>query len=208
MRNLHAVLSALLLLAVALPATGQLLEEPAEPEKKSGPAYYDRNAIPGHYTIGFYSDETGSGGDLKIPKDATEFEVWIGVTGDSTRTFSGLAMSIELPYGIDLNGPIIWKPRDRLKTSGDLRSPGLTLMMNFDCAIQKGLGPVMLGRMSFSIQPGVNEVVLAPAPHRDFGLSVELCYDERAWPKPYAEAVPLKVKRDLSLWDRITGLFD
>ena len=207
MRNLNVLFAALLILSIALPAAGQLLNEPEE-EKKEQPAYYDRNEIPGDYTIGFYADEQGSGKDLKIPKEATEFEVWIGVTGDSTRTFSGLAMSIDLPYGVELNGPIIWKPRDRLKTSGDVVDPGLTLMMNFDCAIQKGIEPVILGRVSMSIQPGVNEVVIAPAPHRQFGLSVELCFDERAWPKPYAEAVSLKVKRDLSLWDRITGLFD
>lgn len=208
MRNLHALVPALLIFASALPAAGQLLEDTATEEDKKQPAYYDRNEIPGHYTIGFYADESGSKNELKIPRDATEFEVWIGVTGDSTRTFSGLAMSLDLPYGVEINGPIIWKPRERLKTSGDVLDPGLTLMMNFDCAIQKGLSPVMLGRMSMSIQPGINEVVVAPSPHRQFGLSVELCFDDLAWPKPYAEAVPLKVKRDLSLWDRITGLFD
>jgi hypothetical protein len=159
-------------------------------------------------TIGFYSDETGSSKDLKIPGDATEFEVWIGVTGDSTRIFSGLAMSAELPYGVAPKGPIIWKPRDRLKSSGGLMDPGITLMMNYDCVTQKGIGPVILGRMVLSIQPGINEAVIAPKAHREFGLSIELCFDERAWPKPYAEAVPLKVKRNLSLWDRITGLFD
>lgn len=208
MRKLHALLSAFLLLAVAIPATGQLLEGPEDPKKKDTAAYYDRNAVPGHYTIGFYSDETGSSKDLKIPKDATEFEVWIGVTGDSTRTFSGLAMSVELPYGVEPKGPIIWKPRERLKTQGELLDPGVTLSMTSDCAIQKGIGPVMLGRMVLSIQPGINDAVVAPAAHKQFGLSVELCYDERAWPKPYADAVSLKVKRDLSLWDRITGMFD
>ena len=205
MRNVHSLVSAFLILMVAIPATGQFLDPPTEPKK---PYYYDRNEIPGHYTIGFYSDETGSSNDLKIPKDATEFEVWIGVTGDSTRTFSGLAMSIDLPYGVAQAGPIIWKPRERLKASGDLLNPGITLMMNYDCAIQKGAAPVILGRMSFSIMPGIDEAVVAPKAHRQFGLSVELCFDERAWPKPYAEAVPLKVKRDLSLWDRITRLFD
>ena len=208
MRHLHALLSVLLLLAVAAPASGQLLEGPEDPKKKDEPAYYDRNLVPGNYTIGFYADETGSSKDLKIPKDATEFEVWIGVTGDSTRTFSGLAMSVELPYGVEPKGPIIWKPRDRLKTQGVLLDPGVTLSMNHDCALQKGIGPVILGRMTLSIQSGINEAIVAPAEHKQFGLSVELCYDERAWPKPYAEAVPLKVKRDLSLWDRITGLFN
>ena len=94
----------LLILALALPAGAQLLEQPAEESKDEPKAYYDRNEIPGHYTIGFYADEQGSSNELKIPKDATDFEVWIGVTGDSTRTFSGLAMSLDLPYGVDLGG--------------------------------------------------------------------------------------------------------
>ena len=203
MRTPYALL-ALLLLVAALPAGAQLLE----PEEQPTTTFYDRNEIPGHYTIGFYSDESGSPKDLKIPKDATDFEIWIGVSGDSTRTFSGLAMSLELPYGVTLNGPVKWIPRESMKVRGDLLYPGITLAMNRDCAIQKGSGPVILGRLPLRMQVGIEEVVLTPAAHRQFGLSLELCSDERAWPKPYAEPVALKVKRDLSLWDRIKGWFD
>jgi hypothetical protein len=204
MRNLGAPAILLLLALAAPPAGAQLLE----PGNQDAPRFYDRDEIPGHYTIGFYSDENGSSEDLKIAKDATTFEVYIGVTGDSTRVFSGLAMSLDLPYGVELDGPVMWEPRDEMKIRGDLLDPGVTVAMNRDCAMQKGRGPAILGRLRLRMQPGIDEAVLAPAAHRQHGLSVELCSDKRAWPKPYAEAIPLKVKRKLSLWDRITGWFD
>lgn len=202
MRNVPAPLLAILILAVSVPAASQLLE-PEQP-----PRVVDRESIPGNYTIGFYANENGSTDPLKIPKEATEFEVWLGVTGDSTRVFSGLAMSIDLPYGVELNGPIVWTPRANLKASGVFLEPGVTVEFHDECARQTGSAPVMLGRIPLKILPGVNEAVITPKRHRMHGLSVELCFDERAWPKPYAEPIALTVKRKLSLWDRITGLFN
>ena len=203
MRNVHAVLLILLVLAIAIPATSQLLE----PEP-TAPVVENRREIPGTYTLGFYADEEGSSTTLKIPKDATEFDAWLGITGDSTRVFSGLAMAIELPYGVELGGPVVWTPRAELKTKGVFLDPGITVEFQHDCARQTGSAPVILGRVPLRILRGVNEAVITPKRHRMFGLSVELCYDDRAWPKPYAEPVVLTVKRKITLWDRITGLFD
>lgn len=200
MRKLRTIFAASLVLAAAVPATGQLLEQDAPAQ--------DREKIPGHYTVGFYSDQRGSTEPLKIAKDATTFDMWLGVSGDSTRVFSGIAMSIELPYGVELGGPIVWIPRGDLVERGVLLDPGITVDFPHDCARQTGKAPVILARVPMKILAGLDEAVITPKRHRQFGLSVELCYDERAWPKPYADPVPLKVKRKLSLWDRITGMFD
>ena len=84
---------------------------------------------------------------------------------------------------------------------------GIIVEFNLDCAQQKSQAPVMLGRVKFSLQPGINEVELAPAAHRRYGVSVELCSDERAWPKPYADPVGVTVKRKIGFWDRVKGWF-
>jgi len=207
MRIVPALLPFCFLVALVSPATAQLLEPETEEEKKT-PSVYDRNEIPGHYTLGFYGDDRGGTGELAIAKEATEFDVWLGVTGDSTRVFSGLAMSLDLPPGVELAGPVIWTPRDRLKQFGNLLDPGITVEFGHDCAQQKSPAPVILARVRFRIQPGVNECLIIPAPHRRFGVSVELCSDERAWPKPYADPIGVTVKRKLSLWDRLTGWFN
>lgn len=204
MRKLPTLLITCVLATSAVPGLAQLIE----PEKNtSSRGVYDRNQIPGHYTLGFYADDRGSSRELTIPKDATEFELWIGVTGDSTRTFSGLAMRIELPYGVELGGPIVWSPRDGLRTAGNPLGEGIIVEFNLDCAQQKSQAPVMLARVEFSLQPGINEVELTPAAHRRYGVSVELCSDERAWPKPYADPLGVTVKRKVGFWDRVKGWF-
>lgn len=205
MRLTRRLLVVLALLIPVVPAAAQLLE-PDQPEKPVRGAY-DRNEIPGHYTLGFYGNEQGKPGTLKIPRDAQEFEVWLGATGDSTRTFSGLALSLDLPNGVTMASPVVWVPRSGLKESGDLLGEGSTVNFSRDCAQQKGLAPLILGRVRLRIQLGVNEVELVPQPHLRYGLSLELCDDTRSWPKPYAEPVTLKVQRSLTLWDRITGWF-
>jgi len=195
----------LALAAAAIPAFGQLIEP--EEEEKEPATTYSRFDVPGHYTVGLYADESGSSTELQIPKDAVEFNAWLGLTGDSTRVFSGMAMSMKLPGGVELAGPIVWKPRSNLKQSGVLVGDGITVEFNRDCVQQKGLAPVIIARIPLRIQPGINEVRLSPAPNLRFGLTVELCNDADAWPKPYADPVELHVRRKLSLWDRITGWF-
>lgn len=204
------VLSAppLLALVLLLVATAPAQEQAPEPEHSARRGAYDRNEIPGHYTVGLYADRQGSSTELQISRDATEFEAWIGVSGDSTRVFSAVAMRLELPYGVELAGAIRWVPRSGLKEQGNLVDPGITVDFPHECAQQKGLAPVILGRVPLRILPGLNEATITPARHLRYGLSVELCSDERAWPKPYADPVPLEVRRKLSLWDRITGWFD
>lgn len=204
MISLRRLLALTALLCVAAGASAQLLQTE---EKKEVRGAYDRHEIPGDYTLGFYADERASSSELKLPKDADGFDIWIAVTGDSTRLFSGLAMSLQLPVGVELNGPIVWVPRSGLKEAGELLGEGTTVNFSHDCAQQKGNLPVVLARLPLKIQPGINDVMLTPAPHLRFGLSVELCDDSRGWPKPYADAVPVRVRRSLSLWDRITGWF-
>jgi len=123
MRNLYTLLALCLFVAAVVPATAQLLE-PEEKDPKRG--NYDRHAIPGQYTLGFFADDRGSTNELEIEKDAPGFELWLGVSGDSTRVFSGLGMSLELPNGVELAGPVVWLPRNDLKTSGNLLGEGMT----------------------------------------------------------------------------------
>ena len=204
--SLRLVLPAFIILAGVGLAGAQLLEP--EPTKQTRTGTYDRHEIPGHYTLGFYADERGSSTELELPKGEDTFEAWLGITGDSTRVFSSLVMRLDLPYGVELDGPVKWTPRSGLKESGDLLGDGMTVEFQFDCAQQKSPAPVMLGRVPFRMQPGVNEAVLTPAPHKQFGLSVEICSDDDAWPKPYADPVSLSVRRSRSFWDRLTGWFD
>lgn len=209
-RSVFIVLLGSLLLAPAPPARTQALDPgpTAQPESTAKRGAYDRHEIPGHYTVGFYADRGCTQTELKIEKDATEFEAWIGVSGDSTRIFSSVAMRLELPVGIELAGPIRWVPRSGLKETGDLFDPGITADFAHDCAQQKGMAPAVLGRIPLRILPGLDEATISPAPHMGYGLSVELCSDARAWPKPYADPVALHVRRSLSLWDRIAAWFD
>ena len=209
MKLKHALpltLPLLVAMTMALPADAQILEtqEPGEATRGT----YDRNDIPGEYTVGFYSNEDGSSDPLKLTKDQEEFDVWIGLTGDSTRVFSGMAMAIVLPYGVELAGPVLWTPRSGLKAGGDLLVEGMTVEFHYECAQQKSRAPAILGRVPLKLRRGVNEAVLVPAPHPAFGLSVELCSDERIWPKPYAQPVSVSVMRKQSFWDRVTGWFN
>jgi len=204
--SLHLVFPMFIVLAGAGLASAQLLEP--EPKKPPAKGTYSRTEIPGHYTVGFYADERGSSSGLELPDGQDRFEAWLGITGDSTRVFSGLVMRLDLPYGVKLDGPIAWIPRTKLKETGSLLGDGMTLEFQYDCAQLKSAAPVMLGRVRFRMQPGVNEAMLTPAPHKEFGLSVELCSDDDGWPKPYADPVSLSVRRSRSFWDRLTGWFN
>ena len=53
----------------------------------------------------------------------------------------------------------------------------------------------------------VDDFVLTPLPHIKHGLSVELCDDARAWPKPFADPVALEVKRKRGFWSRVQSWF-
>jgi len=207
LKNSLRLVSFALIVVVSIGTAGAQLLEPTQrgTEDKGN---YDRNEVPGHYTVGFYADERGSSTELELPKGQDTFEVWLGITGDSTRVFSSVVLGLELPYGVEVTGPIVWIPRDRLKESGDLLGLGMMVEFPHDCAQQKSPAPAMLGRLPLRMQPGVNEATLTPGPQTPFGLSVELCSDSDAWPKPYADPVSLTVRRSRSFWDRLTGWFN
>jgi hypothetical protein len=171
-------------------------------------AKYERDKIPGHYTVGFYADEHGSSRELELPEGLDTFDAWLGITGDSTRVFGSLVMSLELPYGVEIAGPIVWIPRSGLKESGELLTEGMMVEFQYDCAEQESLAPAILGRLPLRLQPGVKEATLTPGPHERFGLSIQLCPGGNIWPKPYADPLSLTVRRHRSFWDRLTGWFD
>lgn len=202
--SLNLIFLVLILMAGTGTAGAQLLE----PEPEAAQGSYDRHDVPGHYTVGFYADKNGSSSELELPDGVDTFDAWVGITGDSTRVFSSTVMRMELPYGVEIAGPIVWVPRSGLKESGELLGLGMMVEFQYDCAQQKSPAPVMLGRLPLRMQPGVNDATLTPLPHTRFGLSVELCSDPDAWPKPYADPVSLTVRRQRSFWDRLTGWFN
>lgn len=191
--------AALLLVALALPASALAQEREA---------YYDRNDIPGSYTLGFYASPDGESRELELGADQEEFELWFGITGDSTRSFSGIVFGLDLPPGVRMAGPIRWETVPGLKESGVIGENGVQVEFNQECQSQVGTEPLMIARLPLAADPLLEEFELAPRKHRNFGLSVELCQPELSWPKPFAEAVPVKVTRKRSLWDRVKGMVD
>ena len=128
--SLHLVFPLFIVLTGAGLAGAQLLEP--EQKKPATKGTYSRNEIPGHYTLGFYANEQGSSSEIELPKGQDTFEAWVGITGDSTRVFSSLVMRLELPYGVELDGPITWIPRTKLKETGNLLGDGTTLGFQYD----------------------------------------------------------------------------
>lgn len=199
MKRTHFQPVALTLLLLAL--LGAAISASAE-------RFYDRNAIPGNFTIGIYSDEDGSSKKVTLGKDDDEFQVWIGLTGDSTRVFSGAVFKLQLPPHMETKGPVRWTAIPGLKSTGSLSDPGLSIEFNKACLRQTGPEPVMLGRLTFAVEPGFKKGTLMPEAHNGFGLSVELCLPDGGWPKPYATGVALEVERKFSFIERIQSWFD
>lgn len=197
MRRCFCPLAAVFLVALALPASAQ--------ERN---AYYDRHDIPGQYTLGLYATPDGEAGELELDADQEEFELWFGITGDSTRSFSGVVFGLDLPPGVRMAGPIRWETVPGLKESGVLGETGVQVEFNQECQLQVGEEPLMIARLPLAADPLLEEFELAPRKHRSFGLSVELCQPELGWPKPFAEPVPVKISRKRSLWDRVKGMVD
>lgn len=169
--------------------------------------YYDRRAVPGNYTIGFYADFEATTRELTLAKDEDRFEAYIGITGDSTRVFSGLVFRVELPEGVTLDGPIAWRPLAGLKQYDAVEVKGTHVNFPESCVQSTGDQPVIVGRIAFRLGPKVKRVVIEPLAHKEFGLSVELCQIERSYPKPYATGRAITVTRPLTLWDRIANWF-
>lgn len=169
--------------------------------------YYDRNEIPGHYTVGFYADQEASRHEISLEEGEQTFECWVAVSGDSTRVFSAVVFRMELPTGVELDGPIVWAPLDGLKQTDSATGSGAQVEFNQECLEQVGDQPAVIGRMRLRVSPEVGDFVLTPLEHRKFGLSVELCDGAKGWPKPFADPVSLEVHRKKGLWSRIQSWF-
>jgi hypothetical protein len=169
--------------------------------------YYDRNKVPGNYTIGLYVDDAGRSRQAKLRPDQESVEAFIGITGDSTTVFSGMAFALQLPEGIELDGPIHWRTIEGLEQWGALEG-GVQVEFNKVCQEQTGPEPLMLGRIRFRVDPKFARGEIVVAEHLRWGCSVELCNPDQSWPKPYATGLGLEVERDESIWNKVKGIFD
>ena len=169
--------------------------------------YYDRNEIPGDYTIGLYTDSQGSSNTLVLDKDQDRFDMFIGITGDSTQIYSAVVFGIDLPAGIEVAGPIHWRPLEGLTQKGVLTDEGVQVEFNRSCVRQTEGLPAIIGRISMKLNVRFTDSEVIVREARPFGLSVELCDDSRGWPKPFAQPIHLSVSRQQSLWDKIRGWF-
>ena len=168
----------------------------------------ERRSVPGRYVLGLYADALGSSSRVELQKGQDEFEAWIGISGDSTRVFSAAVFRLNVPRGLRIDGPILWKVVHGLAETGVVTDPGIQIEFNVECLQQLAATPVMLGRVRFTVdrrdfQQGTIEVLR----HNRWGLSVELCQPDKAWPKPFCEPVHLEVTRKRSFWKRLQDLF-
>jgi len=171
-------------------------------------AYYDRKDIPGHYTLGLYADADGRSSEIVLEPGQDHFEAWIGITGDSTRTFSALVCRVELPRGIAIDGPAMWKPIHGLVQWGTPTGEGLQIEFNKECLNYDGIKPAMAGRLKFKVdRKDFEQGTIQLAGHRKWGISIELCDPDRGWPKPYCDAIDLTVSRKKTFWQKLRGLF-
>jgi hypothetical protein len=169
--------------------------------------YYERDEIPGHYSVGIYADKFGKSRELEVPSGEQVFDCFIGITGDSTKVFSALVFRLEFPLGASLDRPITWAPVPGLKQTDSLLGKGAKVEFNKECIVQNGTAPAIVGRMRVRVAADLEEFEIQPLAHRKFGLSVELCDDARVWPKPFAEALPLKITRKRGFLQRVHSLF-
>ena len=184
---------AVALLAWPLAAPAQTVEPNLDPES-------------GEYTIGLYADRQGST-ELKIGEDVTSFEVFIGIDGDPERNFSGMALRLELPDFLENASAILWRPVEGLHEKELIWGNGGQVVFTA-CDAQTGDAPLMIGRFEVEVDPRFREATLQPQPHRQYGLSVQLCEQQGKWPKRLAEAVSMRVVRTTSFWDRVKSWFD
>ena len=167
-----------------------------------------RRSVPGHYVVGLYADALGTSNRVELQKGQDEFEAWLGISGDSTRVFSAVVFRLKVPRGLRIDGPIQWRVVHGLAETGIVTDPGVQVEFNVECLQQLAATPVMLGRVRFAVErrdfeAGTVEVMR----HEQWGLSIELCQPDKAWPKPFADPVHLDVTRKRSFWNRLQDLF-
>jgi hypothetical protein len=123
------------------------------------------------------------------------------------RVFSGVVFRLELPPGASLDGPIQWAPVEGLEQKESATEAGTIVEFNKTCISQPGDDPAIVGRLHVRMGASLKELDLTPSAHRVFGLTVELCDDANAWPKPFAEPVSLHVTRKRGFWQRLRSWF-
>jgi len=170
------------------------------------PAYYDRNEIPGHYTVGLYADRAGTSREVELDADEEYVEAFIGITGDSTQTFSAVVFKVETPRGVEMDGPIRWFTIPGLQQWNSAVEQGVQVEFNYACQEQVDGAPAMLGRVRLRVEKDFDRGEVEIGPHTQFGLSVELC-DHYLWPKPFADGLPLTIERKKSFWSKLQSLF-
>jgi hypothetical protein len=178
---------------------------PGSGQSHPGPKASDLPAIPGHYTIGLYADAQGTTRSLELQADQSEFDAFVGVTGDSARTFSACAFTLRLPEGVTLEGAIHWRNIPGLQHWGNPALEGVRVEYADSCQAQRGTAPVILGRVPMKAQPTFRGGHIEVAGHKRFGCAVELCVP--GYPKPLADGLALTVERKRSLWRRLRDLF-
>ncbi len=168
---------------------------------------YDRNEVPGAYTLGLYANESLTSHEITFDKDVELIEAFIAIAGDSTRVFSGAAFGLDMPFGVELDGAIRWRNIPGLKQMGSPTEKGMELQFWQECQEMTGTTPVALGRVRMRVSPTFEKGEVTVRGHKDWGLSVELCDPEASWPKPYATGLSVTLERKTSLWSKITSMF-
>lgn len=159
----------------------------------------------GDYAIGFYADRSGTT-EIRLDDETETFDVFIGLTGDPVQNFSAATFKLELPDFLELAGPILWRPIEGLHEKEEFLGNGGQVVFPI-CDAQSDDAPLVLGRFEVAVDPRFREADLAPLPHRQYGLGVQLCQQQGVWPKRDAEAIALHVVRPTSFWDRVTSWF-
>lgn len=167
--------------------------------------YYDRHAIGGHYSIGLYGDQAGRSPEVKLSADQQDFEAFVGLAGDSLHQFSACTFQLQLPQGVELDGAIRWRPIPGLEEWGSATGEGLRVEFADSCQTQVGDVPVILGRVRLKATPKFRRGMIQVAAHQKYGCSVELCVP--GYLKPYATGIPLDVRRQVSLLQRVRDIF-
>lgn len=169
--------------------------------------YYDRSEVPGHYTLGLYTDADGATDKIVLPGDQSVFEAYLGITGDSTQVFSGVVFGFDLPEEVELEGAIRWNTIPGLTQWGSPLEEGVRVEFNKECQAQTTAKPVMVGRVRFKVTEDFQGGEIVVRGHRKWGVSVELCDPTRDWPKPFADPVHLTVERKQSFWSKLQDIF-
>ncbi|HKK71274.1 MAG TPA: hypothetical protein VKA86_08650 [Candidatus Krumholzibacteria bacterium] len=161
----------------------------------------------GDYTIGLYADPEGSSRAIRLDDDDDTFTCYLGIRGDPAIEFSGMVLRIEMADFLEPAGPVVWKPLEGLQEKEIIFGEGAEILF-LGCDRQPPDAPLILGHFEVAVDPRFREGTVEPLPHERYGLGVQLCNEGDVWPKRNADALPLRVERSVSFWDRVSNWFD